>query len=159
MSSQSETTSSFDVGSFVSSLSRTLSAANNFLIEHLKAEGLTDLVPSHGDILVCLFEGEPISMQRLAERINRDPSTVTALVKKLVSSGYAYTQKNKADHRVTEVLLTNEGERLRRIFQQITDKLIAVQMKDIDAADFETTCRTLQKIRTNFVDSLSETSL
>lgn len=139
------------VGNFVSGLARTLAAANSFLIQHLKESGLTNLVPSHGDILVCLFEGEPISMQQLAERINRDPSTVTALVKKLVAAGYASTSKNKDDHRITEVSITNKGLELRETFERINKELHAVQMSGIDINDFEATCRTLQQIEHNFI--------
>lgn len=79
--------------SFVSFLSRTLAEANRFIVEQLKQRGLSDLVPSHGDILVHLFAHEPVTMQELAQAINRDPSTVTALVRKLSDAGYVRTAK------------------------------------------------------------------
>lgn len=152
-------TAQFDAGSFISSLSRTLAAANRFLVAQLRHQGLTDLVPSHGDILACLFEGAPLTMQQLAERINRDPSTVTALVRKLAAAGYVSTRKAESDRRITQVSLTAKGRRLRPAFQAITERLLEAQMRDIDTADFDTTCRTLQRVRRNLTDALGEADL
>ena len=90
-------------GSFVNMLSQTLTAANAYLVSLLSQAGLKDLVPSHGDILVALFAQETITMQELSEKIHRDPSTITALVKKLVLGGYVQTQKSVTDKRRTEV--------------------------------------------------------
>ena len=86
-------------GSFVNTLSQTLTAANAYLVSLLSQVGLKDLVPSHGDILVALFAQETVTMQELSEKIHRDPSTITALVKKLVLGGYVQTQKSVTDKR------------------------------------------------------------
>ena len=50
-------------GSFVNTLSQTLTAANAYLVSLLSQVGLKDLVPSHGDILVALFAQETVTMQ------------------------------------------------------------------------------------------------
>lgn len=135
---------------FISYLSRTLAAANGYLMLLIKKEGLNSLVPSHGDILVALFDSEPIAMNDLAAIINRDPSTVTALVKKLVSAGYVETDKNPSDRRVTEVSLTPKGKSLRKAFDDISDKLTEVMMDGIDAEAYSITCETLGIIKRNF---------
>ena len=53
-------------GSFVNTLSQTLTAANAYLVSLLSQAGLKDLVPSHGDILVALFAQETVTMQELS---------------------------------------------------------------------------------------------
>ncbi len=145
----------FDEGGFVNSLSQTLAAANGYLVSQLEAVGLKDLVPSHGDILLQLFRHEDVTMQELSERIHRDPSTVTTLVKKLVDSGYVQTRKSPEDRRRTEVSLTKLGQSLRKDFDLISKHLVEVQMKGIDQKSFEVTCDTLMKIRMNFLQSSS----
>lgn len=138
-------------GSFVSALSQTLTAANAYLILLLSQAGLRDLVPSHGDILVALFAQETVTMQELSEKIHRDPSTITALVKKLVLGGYVQTQKSSIDKRRTEVSLTSKGKSLRSTFETISTTLVSTQMEGIDADAFAITCATLNQIRANFI--------
>lgn len=137
--------------SFVNTLSQTLTAANTYLVSLLSQAGLKDLVPSHGDILVALFAQETVTMQELSEKIHRDPSTITALVKKLVLGGYVQTQKSVTDKRRTEVSLTPKGKSLRSTFEMISATLVSTQMKGVDAEAFAITCATLNQIRANFI--------
>lgn len=138
-------------GSFVNMLSQTLTAANAYLVSLLSQAGLKDLVPSHGDILVALFAQETVTMQELSEKIHRDPSTITALVKKLVLGGYVQTQKSVTDKRRTEVSLTPKGKSLRSAFETISTTLVSTQMQGVDADAFAVTCATLNQIRANFI--------
>ena len=142
-----------DPASFVSCLSRTLAAANRFLTERLREEGLSGLVPSHGDILVQLFGGNAMTMQGLAQAIGRDPSTVTALVRKLAGAGYVATEKSAADRRVTEVTLTGKGAALEEAFRGISAELLAVQMHGVERADFDVACSVLNTVRRNFAEA------
>lgn len=95
---------------FVSTLSRTLAAANRFLMTRLRDEGLDSLVPSHGDILMHLFVHEDVTMHELAQAIGREPSTVTCLVRKLANAGYVQTAKHDGDRRITYASLTEQGD-------------------------------------------------
>ena len=83
-------------------------------------------------------------MQELSEKIHRDPSTITALVKKLVLGGYVQTQKSSIDKRRTEVSLTSKGKSLRSTFETISTTLVSTQMEGIDADAFAITCATLK---------------
>ena len=56
---------------------------NRFIIEELKKNGAEGLVPSHGDILVCLYQNDKMTMKEIADKINRTRPTVTVLVDKL----------------------------------------------------------------------------
>lgn len=139
-----------NASTFVSGLSRTLAQANAFITDLLHQKGLSNLVTSHGDILVTLFNCETITMQELAQSIGRDPSTVTTLVKKLVAAGYIETQKNPDDRRSTNVFLTEKGKALHHDFDEISSELVTIQMKNVDPDDFAITCKTLHLIRNNF---------
>lgn len=143
----------FNPGSLVSSLGKTLAEANRFLTLCLHRAGLTDLVPSHGDILLHLFSHGPTPMQELAKAIGRDPSTVTALVRKLAAGGYVSTQKQEADRRVTKVLLTAKGKQLRGAFAGISQQLAQAQMRGLSEAQVEAACEVLRTVRDNLADA------
>lgn len=145
-----------ETSGFVSALSRALAAANRYLVACLHEEGLTELVPSHGDILVYLFAHEAVPMQDLAHAIHRDPSTVTALVKKLAAAGYVSTAKSVVDRRVTEVTLTEKGRALQKSFEAISQRLSAVQMRGIDPVALEDAQRSIDAVRENFERALNE---
>jgi len=51
------------------------------------------LVTSHGDILYALFQKRTLTMKEIAEGIEKDKSTVTALVNKLIAHGYVQKEK------------------------------------------------------------------
>lgn len=149
----SRTTTTNDL---ISCLSRTLRAANRYIAEQLEDAGLGALSPSHGDILAQLFINEPLTMQDLSESIQRDPSTVTALVKKLVDADYVETSKSAEDGRVTQVRLTDKGCALKPHFESISTDLVNAQERGISAEDLKITRRTLQHIGQNLTDAYNE---
>lgn len=136
--------------SLVSALSRTLAAANACLMDLLAQEGITDLVPSHGDILVCLFAHEPVSMQQLAEACGRDPSTVTSLVRKLERLGYVEVTRCPNDGRSRWVSLTAQGRGLEPSFRRVSRRLLEVQSQGIGTDEQRELMEVLGKVEANF---------
>ena len=63
--------------------SRLRESGNRFILAELEKVGLSDIAPSHGDILVRLLACEACNMSELAKQVHRTKSTVTALVEKL----------------------------------------------------------------------------
>jgi len=108
------------------------------------------LVPSHGEILLTLLIHKELMMKEIAEKINRDPSTVTALVNKLKKSGYVKTKKSSENGRTTLVYLTEEGEALKDRFIQISETLNQTYKKDIAENDLVIFLKVLQQIYNNF---------
>lgn len=104
-------------------MSSVVSEMNAFLLGRLRDAGITDLAPSHGDILAELFKSEQATMGELAQRIHRDPSTVTALVGKLRKLGYVEVFRSDADKRVSIVCLSEKGRGFRGTFESISEEL------------------------------------
>lgn len=138
----------------VNQLARTLALANRYLVEQLERQGLHGIAPSHGDIFVQLFAHGELPMSELAQRIGRDPSTVTALVKKLAAGGYVTTAKQAEDKRVVLVKLTDRGRQLQPVFDSISNALTTVQCQGLDAEDLEAFDRTLRMMQENFETAL-----
>jgi len=103
--------------------SRLAEKANKFIIAELKKHELTDISPSHGDILSLLFDGSSYEMGEIARKIHRTKPTVTVLVEKLEKSGYVQRVKSDVDARFTMISLTEKGFALRPIFEAISKDL------------------------------------
>lgn len=138
----------------VNQLARTLALANRFITEQLEQHGLAGIAPSHGDIFVQLFAHGELPMSELAQRIGRDPSTVTALVRKLAVGGYVSTAKLPEDKRVTLVALTERGRRLQSVFESISNTLADVQCRGLGDVELEALDRTLRAMQENFKTAL-----
>ena len=134
---------------FASEVSRTRALVNQFLTGALARRGYAGLAPSHGDILAQLCREERVRMSDLSRRIDRDPSTVTALVRKLVKLGFAQTERDATDGRATVVSLTERGRALERDFGELSTMLRATWADGIEEADLATAARVLAVMRRN----------
>ena len=111
--------------------SRLREMGNRFILAELGKAGLTDLAPSHGDVLVHLLACETCNMSDLAKRIRRTKSTVTTLVERL---------PDPTDSRGVLVRLTGKGRALEPAFTAISSGLhglLAQRLSDEEAALLE----------------------
>ncbi|MDO6851671.1 MarR family transcriptional regulator [Priestia megaterium] len=107
-------------GNAASLISHIRDGINKLIISELEKHGIEGIVPSHGDILVCLYKHDNLTMKELAEYIHRTKPTVTVLVNKLVSYGYVTKEKDTNDHRITYIKLTRKGKELQPIFKEVS---------------------------------------
>ncbi len=104
---------------------------NRFLMKELENQGFKGISPSHGDILGILCMTDSVQMKDIAEFINRDKSTVTSLVNKLVGLGYIEKKASPDDNRVTLICLTDKGKALKPNIMEISNNLMAKAHKGI----------------------------
>jgi DNA-binding MarR family transcriptional regulator len=131
-------------------ISRVRDRAYGFIISELNKKKITGLVPSHGGILGVLFEKEKASMKELAGRINRDKSTITALVNKLMRAGYVAKEKDPDDSRITYLSLTARGKALQPDFEEISKKLIATAFHGFSKKEREELVKGIGRMLNNF---------
>lgn len=139
-----------EANNIISLISRIRESANRFITAEMDKCGIEGLVPSHGDILVALLKAEKLTMKELAEKIDKDKSTVTALVDKLIKQGYVEKTRDIEDNRVVFVTLTTKGKELKPMFDAISQDLLSVVYKDIPMNEREELVNTLTKIKNNF---------
>lgn len=130
----------------LSLIGRIREKANGFIVRELERHGIKGIVPSHGDILVILFQGEKYTMKELADKINRTKPTVTILVEKLVDYGFVEKEKSNTDSRVTYIKLTKKGTELKPIFADISMKLNSKLFGDFNDQEKEVFEKLLHKI-------------
>ena len=141
--------------SFASDVSRTRALLNQFLVKRLADRGLS-LAPSHGDILTQLFRHGEMCMGRLSHAIGRDPSTVTALTKKLVAQGLVVTRRATGDRRQTTVALTERGRALEPAFRAISEELAAMWEEGVSAEELACAVHVLEVVRANLAQALEK---
>ena len=119
---------------------------NRFIIEELKNNGVEGLVPSHGDILACLYKNCKMTMKDIANCIHRTKPTVTVLVDKLEKLGYLKREASDKDSRYTYVILTQKGEDFKTTFEKISNDLNKMLYKNLSPEESELIEKLLRKV-------------
>ncbi len=135
-------------------ISRTKGHMIKFIENKLKLNNLTDLIPSHGNILTALYEStEKMTMKEISKKIGKDKSTVTSLVRKLETLGYVKKEVSAIDKRNTYILLTEKARDLEPTFNSISDQVKETAYKDFTQEEKEEFLRLLKKLSSNFKKS------
>ena len=139
-----------DVNSSISLLSNIHTITADFLTEKLKEHGFPDFASSHGNILFQLNVNEKMTMGELAEKINRDKSTTTVLVRKLEAEGFITGSPDSADKRSRIILLTEKGKQFNTTAMELSKELLGTFYKGFSEEEKEVFFQSLLKIKSNF---------
>jgi DNA-binding MarR family transcriptional regulator len=120
---------------------------NRFIENELKNREIKEIATSHGDILFQLYKHESLTMHELSKAIDRDKSTVTVLVNKLVNLGYVKKEKDLKDARIYRLSVTEQGKELRESFEQISKSLLGEIYKNFTNEEKQQIMALLQKIQ------------
>ncbi len=140
-----------DVNSSISLLSNIHSITADFLTERLKNKGFPDFASSHGNILFQLSVNEKMTMGDLSEKINRDKSTTTVLVRKLEKEGFITGDPAPSDKRSRIIYLTENGKQFNKTARELSQELLGTFYKGFSEEEKENFFHTLLRIRDNFI--------
>ncbi len=125
--------------------------ANALILRELKKNNIKELAPSHGAILNALYHSnESLRMADIADKINKDKSTVTALINKLSKLGYVQKTKSPDDSRITYISLTKNGLKLKPVFEHVSEILLETAYQNFTAKEKEELIDKLEKVYNNF---------
>jgi DNA-binding MarR family transcriptional regulator len=130
-------------------ISKIREKANKFILADLTQHGITNLAPSHGDILACLYQRERVTMKEIADAIRRTKPTVTVLVNKLAELGLVQKLQAVEDSRVVYVELTEQGKALQKLFEKISADLAQKVFQNMDKEEIKKLEISLQKVLDN----------
>lgn len=141
-----------NVNTIISTISKIHNGANKLIIEELKKNDLSGLAPSHGDILIKLYNFEDgVTMREISEGINKDKSTITALVNKLEKLELVEKLKSNTDSRSTIIRLTKKGLDTKPVvLGKVSSKLLEQTYKGFSKEEKENLCLLLEKMKDNF---------
>lgn len=136
--------------SIIHSASRLTALAGDFICAELAREGITDLVPAHGDILTPLFVCDRLSVSEIARRTHRTKSTVSVLSAKLEKLGYVTRTRSVTDLRALDVMLTERGAALKPVFDVISQRLAQRLARGLTSAQADQLEQLLQQALRSF---------
>lgn len=130
----------------LSLVSKVHEKGNRFIIQELKRNGVVGIVPSHGDILMCLYQNGRMSMKDISDKIRRTKPTVTVLIDKLEKLGLVERQPSETDNRSTNILLTQKGQEFKPVFEKISEDLNNMLYQNLSEQESDILENLLQKI-------------
>lgn len=131
--------------SVFSNAARLRAMGNDYIVGELAKAGLENVVASHGDVLVALFEHDGCNMRDLVSQVRRTKSTVTVLVDKLEKAGYVERSPDPSDQRAVRVHLTQKGHGLKPVFESISQGLETLLSDNLSAQELQTLDKLLSK--------------
>lgn len=141
----------YTIDSILTLISHLHSATADFTNRMLSKEA--KFVSSHGFILFLLSENEWLTMGEISERINRDKSTTTVLIKKLFEEGLVQTKNCTEDSRKKYISLTAKGKEYNSLTSTISKKLLSVCYKGFSDNEKESLLHLLKKMNDNLENS------
>ena len=76
-------------------------------------------------VMLALWEGEPLRVSELADRLSLEPATLSPLLKRLEAAGLVTRRRDPDDERAVAVTLTPAGRRLREDAERIPHAVMA----------------------------------
>ena len=143
----------YDVSSLLVLISPIHMLAADFTNRRLAEKG--NFVSSHGHILYLLSQRETMTMGEIAQAVNRNKSTTTALIKKLDEEGLTKEETGGADSRKKYISLTPKGKKYNRLTASISKELLEGCYRGFSQEEKEQLLRLLLKLSKNIEDSLT----
>ena len=141
-----------NINKSISKISHIHSLSADFLTERLSEKGLENFASSHGNILFQLSLVDSMRMNELSEKINRDKSTTTVLVQKLINKGLVEVKSSETDKRSKLISLSEKGREYNKLTAEISSELIKTFYKGFTREEKETFFALLCRIEQNFIE-------
>ncbi len=91
-----------------------------------------------------------MTMGDLSEKINRDKSTTTVLVRKLEAEGFITGESDPSDKRSRIIFLTEKGKQFNQTARELSQELLGTFYNGFSEEEKEKFFQTLLKIKENF---------
>jgi DNA-binding MarR family transcriptional regulator len=102
-------------------------------------------------LLVLIQRRGPLRVGELADRVGRDYTTVSRQVAKLESLGLVARRPGKADRRVTEVVITEQGQAMCDVLDGARERLATIALADWREQDLQDLTRLLRRFADNLL--------
>lgn len=142
-----------NISNSISKISQIHSAVQDYLTEELASKGFENFSSSHGNILFQLNINKKMKMSELSQKINRDKSTTTVLVRKLIKMGLIKEENDENDKRNKYISLTQKGMEYNTVTSGLSKDLITKFYNNFTEEEKNLFCTLLEKIQTNFKSS------
>lgn len=102
-------------------------------------------------LLVRITRRGPLGVGELADLVGRDYTTVSRQVAKLENLGLITRQSGKTDRRVTEAVVTENGQAMSELFDAARERLAQRALADWSEQDLKDLTRLLRRFTDNLM--------
>jgi DNA-binding MarR family transcriptional regulator len=103
--------------------------------------------PGQLALLRVLIDHEHCTMQELAEHLAVTPSTVTAMIKRLLAQGYVERNRDESDWRTVWVKPTERGRQVFAVFDQVRLASLCNRLEHLSAQEQTTLLAAIPVLR------------
>ena len=119
---------------------------NERLEEGFREAGFPEVRPSYGSVLVPLYEEDGLRMGELGRRSGLSKQAMTTLVRSVEEAGLVSRVRDSADGRAYRVSLTERGEALRPVAENVLRDLAARTRDQLSDEELEGLFTSLRKV-------------
>ena len=114
-----------------------------------------NLTPEQYLVMDILWDAEVMSQQAIADIIQKDKNSVTKFIDSLEKKGLVYRQVNKTDRRVNNIVVSEEGMKLKARTTEVAIGMMRNVLKDIKEEDLIAFDKVMNQIKDN-IDKADE---
>jgi len=119
---------------------------NERLEEGFREAGFPEVRPSFGSVLVPLYEEDALRMGELGRRSGLSKQAMTTLVRSVEEAGLVSRVRDSADGRAYRVSLTDRGEALRPVAENVLRDLAARTRGRLSDEELQSLFTSLRKV-------------
>lgn len=108
-----------------------------------------NLTPEQYLVMDILWDAETLSQQAIADIIHKDKNSVTKFIDSLERKGLVYRAMNKKDRRINDIIVTEEGMKLKVPTTEVAINLMRNVLKDIKEEDLMVFDKVVNQIKDN----------
>lgn len=111
-----------------------------------------NLTPEQYLVMDILWDAETLSQQAIADIIQKDKNSVTKFIDSLEKKGLVYRTVNKNDRRINNIMVSEEGLKLKDKTTEVAVNMMEKVLKDIKDDDLVAFDKVMNQIKNN-IDS------
>ena len=126
-----------------------------YFAKELTRNGI-NLTPEQYLVMDILWDAEVMSQQAIADIIQKDKNSVTKFIDSLEKKGLVYRQVNKTDRRVNNIVVSEEGMRLKAKTTEVAIGMMRNVLKNIKEEDLMALDKVMNQIKENIDEAEKE---
>ncbi|MBQ5855845.1 MAG: MarR family transcriptional regulator [Bacteroidales bacterium] len=126
-----------------------------YFAKELTRNGI-NLTPEQYLVMDILWDAEVMSQQAIADIIQKDKNSVTKFIDSLEKKGLVYRQVNKTDRRVNNIVVSEEGMKLKAKTTEVAIGMMRNVLKNIKEEDLMALDKVMNQIKENIDEAEKE---
>ena len=126
-----------------------------YFAKELTRNGI-NLTPEQYLVMDILWDAEVMSQQAIADIIQKDKNSVTKFIDSLEKKGLVYRQVNKTDRRVNNIVVSEEGMKLKARTTEVAIGMMRNVLKNIKEEDLMVLDKVMNQIKENIDEAGKE---